>query len=126
MNKDNCSRFVNHFDVTNWIDEEKYERICYHFVTGDWSKVGRGGQDADANNIDDHDESVGLGDFEDMETSEKHESHVNGEDVNVEQRRLKKLALRATFDAQYPQLDFLIFFLCFVVVYAIFLSISFL
>lgn len=102
MNNDDCSRFSNQFDVTNWIEEEKYERIRDRFVTGDWSKAGRSGQDSDANSNDDDDEGAGLGDFEDLETGEKHESRVNGEDDDAEQRRLKKLALRARFDAQYP------------------------
>lgn len=101
VNNDDCSRFSNQFDVTNWIEEEKYERIRDRFVTGDWSKAGRSGQDSDANSNDDDDEGAGLGDFEDLETGEKHESRVNGEDDDAEQRRLKKLALRARFDAQY-------------------------
>ena len=110
MNNDDCSKFSNHADVKNWIEEEKYESIRDRFVTGDWSKAGRSGQDSDANSDDDDEENTGMGDFEDLETGEKHESRVNGEDLDAEQRRLKKLALRAKFDSQYPYLDSLIFF----------------
>ncbi|WOH12789.1 hypothetical protein DCAR_0832297 [Daucus carota subsp. sativus] len=107
VNNDDCSKFLNHADVKNWIEEEKYESIRDRFVTGDWSKAGRSGQDSDANSDE---ENTGMGDFEDLETGEKHESRVNGEDLDAEQRRLKKLALRAKFDSQYPYLDSLIFF----------------
>ncbi|XP_017222777.1 uncharacterized protein LOC108199468 isoform X2 [Daucus carota subsp. sativus] len=102
VNNDDCSKFLNHADVKNWIEEEKYESIRDRFVTGDWSKAGRSGQDSDANSDE---ENTGMGDFEDLETGEKHESRVNGEDLDAEQRRLKKLALRAKFDSQYDGSD---------------------
>uniref|UniRef100_A0A175YPE3 Bms1-type G domain-containing protein n=1 Tax=Daucus carota subsp. sativus TaxID=79200 RepID=A0A175YPE3_DAUCS len=84
VNNDDCSKFLNHADVKNWIEEEKYESIRDRFVTGDWSKAGRSGQDSDANSDE---ENTGMGDFEDLETGEKHESRVNGEDLDAEQRR---------------------------------------
>uniref|UniRef100_A0A6N2M634 Ribosome biogenesis protein BMS1/TSR1 C-terminal domain-containing protein n=1 Tax=Salix viminalis TaxID=40686 RepID=A0A6N2M634_SALVM len=65
-----------------------------------------------ANDEDDKDSA--YGDFEDLETGEKHGNHKKEESGNVsmqkedeseEQRKLKKLALRAKFDAQYPFLD---------------------
>ncbi|KAL1806498.1 hypothetical protein ACET3Z_029566 [Daucus carota] len=105
VNNDDCSKFLNHADVKNWIEEEKYESIRDRFVTGDWSKAGRSGQDSDANSDEDDEENTGMGDFEDLETGEKHESRVNGADLDAEQRRLKKLALRAKFDSQYDGSD---------------------
>lgn len=88
------------------------ESIRDRFVTGDWSKAARRGQGSEGVNEDVDD--VVFGDFEDLETGQKNESHQgadighpsqsNEKDLAAEQRRLKKLALRAKFDAEYPLL----------------------
>ncbi|KAF9663177.1 hypothetical protein SADUNF_Sadunf17G0011200 [Salix dunnii] len=112
VDADECSKFTNHSNLKNWKDEEIYERIRDRFVTGDWSKAAQRNKLSTANDEDDKD-SV-YGDFEDLETGEKHGNHQKEESGNVsmqkedeseEQRKLKKLALRAKFDAQYPFLD---------------------
>ncbi|KAG6741300.1 hypothetical protein POTOM_054533 [Populus tomentosa] len=109
VDADECSKFTNSSDLKNWKDEEIYESIRDRFVTGDWSKAAQRNKLPTANDEDDED-SV-YGDFEDLETGEKHGNHQKEESGNVsmqkedeleEQRKLKKLALRARFDAQYP------------------------
>lgn len=110
VNSDDSSKLKIYGNLKNWKDKEIYESIRDRFVTGDWSKAARRNQTSDANS-DDEDEAV-YGDFEDLETGEKHESHhgddsgngtiENADEVAAEERRLKKLALRARFDAQYP------------------------
>lgn len=88
------------------------EKIRDRFVTGDWSKASRRGQVSEAvDNNDDEDDNV-FGEFEDIETGQKYESdqgadsnqrdQSNNKDLATEERRLKKLALRAKFDAEYP------------------------
>ena len=109
VDADECSKFTNHSDLKNWKDEEIYERIRDCFVTGDWSKAAQRNMLSTSNDEDDKDSA--YGDFEDLETGEKHGNHKKEESGNVsmqkedeseEQRKLKKLALRAKFDAQYP------------------------
>ncbi|XP_061948026.1 uncharacterized protein LOC133671322 [Populus nigra] len=108
VDADECSKFTNYSDLKNWKDEEIYESIRDRFVTGDWSKAAQRNKLPTANDEDDED-SV-YGDFEDLETGEKHGNHQKEESGNVsmqkedeleEQRKLKKLALRARFDAQF-------------------------
>ncbi|KAF8409106.1 hypothetical protein HHK36_005179 [Tetracentron sinense] len=108
VNAEDCSKFANHAKLKNWKDEVLIESIRDRFVTGDWSKAARRGQASDANSEDD---DVGYGEFEDLETGEKYESPHMGnandalekkDDPAIEERRLKKLALRAKFDSQYP------------------------
>ncbi|KAJ4723627.1 ribosome biogenesis protein BMS1-like [Melia azedarach] len=109
VNTDDCSKFKSYEDLKSWKQEEVYENIRDRFVTGDWSKAARRNQASDANSEDDSDDAV-YGDFEDLETGEKHEAHhmgnsgseaIQNEDESAaEERRLKKLALRAKFDAQ--------------------------
>ena len=81
------------------------------FVTGDWSKAARRGQVSEA--IDDDEDGDVFGEFEDLETGQKYENSQGAditerdiskknEDLANEERRLKKLALRAKFDAEYP------------------------
>ncbi|CAL9213962.1 unnamed protein product [Arabidopsis halleri] len=107
VNSEDCSKFVNYGYLKNWKEKEVCESIRDRFTTGDWSKaalrdknLGTGGEGED-------DEL--YGDFEDLETGEKHKSHVNmesganeneDEDAEVVERRLKKLARRAKFDAE--------------------------
>lgn len=86
------------------------ESIRDRFVTGDWSKAARRGQVSEA---DEEDEDAVFGEFEDLETGQKYESHQGAgtkrteqsnkeDDLATEERKLKKLALRAKFDAEYP------------------------
>ncbi|KAJ6705866.1 hypothetical protein OIU79_010513 [Salix purpurea] len=109
VDADECSKFTNHSDLKNWKDEEIYERIRDHFVTGDWSKAAQRNMLSTAN--DEEGKDSAYGDFEDLETGEKHGNHKKEESGNVsmqkedeseEQWKLKRLALRAKFDAQYP------------------------
>lgn len=108
VDADECSKFTNYSDLKNWKDEEIYESIRDRFVTGDWSKAAQRNKLPTANDEDDED-SV-YGDFEDLETGEKHGNHQKEESGNVsmqkedeleEHRKLKKLALRARFDKQF-------------------------
>lgn len=97
-NDEDCSK------LTNCTAPELNESLRNRFVTGDWPKASQRGQLSEYNGEDD-DDTV-YGEFEDLETGEKHSSHhiaINKEDDSLnEERRLKKLALRAKFDAQYP------------------------
>uniref|UniRef100_A0A2P2M515 Uncharacterized protein MANES_09G003400 n=1 Tax=Rhizophora mucronata TaxID=61149 RepID=A0A2P2M515_RHIMU len=104
LDVEDCSKFTNYGSHKNWKEENIYENIRNRFVTGDWSKAAERNQLSEANNEDDDD---GIhGDFEDLETGQKHESGAVGgngaaEDALIEERRQKKLALRARFDAEY-------------------------
>lgn len=99
---------MNYAINKNWKEKQICESIRDRFTTGDWSKAA---QRNDISGPAEDGEDV-YGDFEDLETGEKHESHSkddpgNGgiqkeDDSAVEERRRKKLALRAKFDAQYP------------------------
>ncbi|KAE9445495.1 hypothetical protein C3L33_22607, partial [Rhododendron williamsianum] len=89
-------------------DGEYYYRDVHkscNVVTGDWSKAAERGQASEAIGVDDDTE---FGEFEDLEMGQKYDSHNARDDLQeedatkIEERRLKKLALRAKFDAQYP------------------------
>ncbi|XP_042478256.1 ribosome biogenesis protein BMS1 homolog isoform X3 [Macadamia integrifolia] len=106
-NGEDCSKFTNHGELKNWKNEEIIESIRDRFVTGDWSKAARRGQ---ASGDDSEDDDDVYGDFEDLEAGETNKGHQtdnvgsksqNDGDQENEERRLKKLALRAKFDAQY-------------------------
>ncbi|XP_052207209.1 uncharacterized protein LOC127811408 [Diospyros lotus] len=108
-NTDDCSKFSNHSSVKNWKEEGLIESIRDRFVTGDWSKVARRGQASEASSDGSDDDGV-FGEFEDLETGEKFESHARSNvsndspmdnDAEAEERRRKKIALRAKFDAKY-------------------------
>nr|TKS01662.1 hypothetical protein D5086_0000170800 [Populus alba] len=108
VDADECSKFTNYSDLKNWKDEEIYESIRDRFVTGDWSKAAQRNKLPTANDEDDED-SV-YGDFEDLETGEKHGNHQKEESGNVsmqkedeleEQRKLKKLALHEEVDEKH-------------------------
>ncbi|XP_015164408.1 ribosome biogenesis protein BMS1 homolog isoform X3 [Solanum tuberosum] len=123
MNDDNidaedCSKFVNFSSQIDWRIQESIEIIRFRFVSKGWSKAARGGGSRDVNGNDDvgEDDEDLFGDFEDLETGQKYESHETGgtgtndmirmdDDSAVEERRLKKLALRAKFDSQYGGSD---------------------
>lgn len=123
MNDDNidaedCSKFVNFSSQIDWRIQESIETIRFRFVSKGWSKTARGGGSRDVNGNDDvgEDDEDLFGDFEDLETGQKYESHEAGgtgtndmirmdDESAVEERRLKKLALRAKFDSQYGGSD---------------------
>lgn len=108
-NIEDCSKFTNYSNLKDWKEEKLREGIRDRFVTGDWSKASQRNQAAEAKVEDD---DAVYGDFEDLETGEKHDgNHTDDasndanhkeDDLAKEERRLKKLALRAKFDAQYP------------------------
>ena len=107
------SKFTNFFN-------DNVESIRDRFVTGDWSKAALRNKSSQ-DEVEEDDDDV-YADFEDLETGEKYESfHANkttdamdqkAEYSTIEERRLKKLALRAQFDAEYPfdDLDYTCFF----------------
>ncbi|XP_054812121.1 ribosome biogenesis protein bms1 [Prosopis cineraria] len=108
VNTEDCSKTAKFVDVKCW-EGKDFEQIRDRFVTGDWSKAALRNQLSDATTGDEFD--AVYGDFEDLEAGKKYESHQRGsevaeivqkgEDLEAEERRLKKLALRAKFDAQY-------------------------
>lgn len=106
VNLEDCSKFIN-IQLKDWSNEDLIRSIRDRFVTGDWSKAAQRGQMEDGDN----DESV-YGDFEDLETGEVYKSKptddmegneciLKEDTTENEDRRLKKLALRAKFDSQY-------------------------
>ncbi|XP_056161423.1 ribosome biogenesis protein bms1 isoform X2 [Syzygium oleosum] len=108
LDAEDCSKFTNYGAIKSWKEVEVVESIRDRFVTGDWSKAASRNQISEANG--DEDDAV-YADFEDLETGEKYESHPTREagktamqkedDSVTEERRLKKLALRAKFDSEY-------------------------
>lgn len=106
-NSEDCSKYVNCGKLKDWKEKEVCESIRNRFTTGDWSVADLRNQNLGPGAKGENDEL--YGDFEDLETGEKHNSHENmeldaneNEDVEVVERRLKKLALRAKFDKEYP------------------------
>lgn len=106
VNVEDCSKFIR--SRKSWKEKDVIESIRDRFVTGDWSKAALRNQSSEFNREDD---DAVFGDFEDLETGERYGDHgmeesdkkpMQREDDAVEERRLKKLALRAKFDAQYP------------------------
>ncbi|XVE90901.1 hypothetical protein DITRI_Ditri20bG0113500 [Diplodiscus trichospermus] len=111
INAEDCSKSTNFSELKNWKEEEVYESIRDRFVTGDWSKGALRNRLSEAKTDDEEEEEDVHGDFEDLETGEKYESYqkdgssnsaIHKEDDDaIEERRLKKLSLRAKFDAHY-------------------------
>ncbi|KAF0913694.1 hypothetical protein E2562_023783 [Oryza meyeriana var. granulata] len=108
MDAEDYSKFFKS-ELRDWSDEDLIKSIRDRFVTGNWSKAALRGQEINENKEDD--EEV-YGDFEDLETGEVHtgEAYENNagnggahkqDDPAMEDRRLKKLALKAKFDAEY-------------------------
>ncbi|XP_078159429.1 P-loop containing nucleoside triphosphate hydrolases superfamily protein [Carex rostrata] len=107
VNSEDCSKFMKS-EFKDWHDRDLIESIRDRFVTGDWSKAAKRGQDANENTEEGDDE--GAYDYiEDLETGEvynggagtnKDEVDKKEADAEAEERRRKKLALRAKFDAQ--------------------------
>ncbi|KAL2645256.1 hypothetical protein R1flu_012843 [Riccia fluitans] len=118
LDTEDCSKFcLDPLTLSNWDSDEVIESIRDRFVTGDWEKAAkreRGEFD------DDEDEDEVYGEFEDLETGERHEGAEDAKfakkeqnslvakgapDKEAEERRLKKLALRAKFDNKYDGAD---------------------
>ncbi|KAG2541016.1 ribosome biogenesis protein bms1-like [Panicum virgatum] len=108
IDAEDCSKFFK-AKLRDWSNEDLINSIRDRFVTGNWSKAALRGQELNDNGEDD--EEI-YGDFEDLETGEVHKSQAsenvegNGgahkeDDLEVEERRRKKLALRTKFNAQY-------------------------
>lgn len=110
LDVEDCVKLVVTSDeLKAWEDPKMMESIRNRFVTGDWSSAARRGE---AHQDSDDNDSM-AGDFEDLETDEKYEGNQAAKDKDSndqsgpnneedkEKRRLKKLALRARFDAQY-------------------------
>lgn len=117
VDAEDCSRLDKDPDTfRNWRDPEVIKSIRDRFVTGDWNKAakrGKAGESADDDTEMFGDDEV-FGDFEDLETGEQHvaanpegdveeDAKPGGLSVEEEERRLKKLALRARFDARYNE-----------------------
>lgn len=103
MNAEDCSKFTNHSSEGDWEQPEIIEKIRHRFVP----RRGERNQTSEANNDDADDDT--YGDFEDLETGETNDAiqpnevvKSKEEELALEERRLKKLALRAKFDKQYP------------------------
>ncbi|GMI80529.1 hypothetical protein like AT1G06720 [Hibiscus trionum] len=107
INTEDCSKSTNFSELKNWKEEEVYESVRDRFTTGDWSKGALRNQMLEARTEEDDQD----GDFEDVETGDKFGSHKEDDSSNggirkedddaTEERRLKKLALRAKFDSHY-------------------------
>ncbi|KAL4327064.1 hypothetical protein AHAS_Ahas13G0062700 [Arachis hypogaea] len=108
VNTEDCSKCEPSVDQ-RW-DKKDNEGIRNRFVTGNLAKAALRNSLSNGNTEEENDEV--YGDFEDLETGEKYDNYQTddavattvhkGDDAEAEQRRLKKLALRAKFDSQYP------------------------
>lgn len=111
MNVEDYSKFTNYAGDKDWATDGIIESIRNRIVPPGWSKGARRNQTSEANSDNDN-EDAAYGDFEDLETGEKNDGNQTdevGKSINhkedelaIEERRKKKLALRAKFDAQYP------------------------
>ncbi|XP_010673096.1 uncharacterized protein LOC104889551 isoform X2 [Beta vulgaris subsp. vulgaris] len=105
VNGDDCSKFTSN-SSKNWNDKDVVQSIRDRFVTGDWSKAAAR---AKASEVGSSDHDAVYGDFEDVEMGEEDGAHSNSggmqkeNDALIEERRLKKLALRAKFDSHYNE-----------------------
>jgi ribosome biogenesis protein BMS1 len=96
-------------ELRDWSSGDLVESIRDRFVTGDWLKASLRGHEIDENGEGDAEID---GDFEDLETGEVHKSQATEnagkpgvpkeDELKVEELRLKKLALKAKFDSEYP------------------------
>ncbi|PIN24705.1 GTP-binding protein AARP2 involved in 40S ribosome biogenesis [Handroanthus impetiginosus] len=108
---EDCSKFSSNASQKDWRDEDLIARIRDRFVTGDWSRASLRNKltEGTVGDNDDGDDDAVFGEFEDLETGQKYESHHavdiddsrEDDDLAAEERRLKKLALRAKFDFKY-------------------------
>ncbi|KAH9659571.1 Bms1-type G domain-containing protein [Citrus sinensis] len=76
FNMDECSKFNSYGDLKSSKGEEVYESIRDRFVTGDWSKAAQRNQVSKGNSEGDDSDDAVSGDFEDLETVEKHQGHI--------------------------------------------------
>ncbi|KAG4979591.1 hypothetical protein JHK84_033177 [Glycine max] len=100
FNTEDCAKCTQ-FVVQRW-DENDNEEIRNRFVSGNVAKAALRNALPAANTEEDNDDV--YADFEDLETGEKHENHRTdaafaatthkGDDLEAEERRLKKLALQ--------------------------------
>lgn len=107
VNTEDCSKCTQFMDQ-GW-DGKDNEEIRNRFVSGKLAKAALRNSLPTANTEEENDDV--YGDFEDLETGEKHENYQaddafaattqKGDDLEAEERRLKKLALRAKFDSQF-------------------------
>ncbi|XP_027353799.1 ribosome biogenesis protein BMS1 homolog isoform X2 [Abrus precatorius] len=107
VNTEDCSKCTQFVDQ-RW-DEKDNEEIRNRFVSGNLAKAALRNALPKANAEVENDDV--YGDFEDMETGEKFENYETDDafaetthkvdDLEAEERRLKKLALRAKFDSQF-------------------------
>ncbi|KAH9871147.1 hypothetical protein J1614_006722 [Plenodomus biglobosus] len=84
---DNEDRYVQRFDYAKlaekWADEENVEALMSRFATGHMN--GKGGDDEDAEDFEGFDEDdEGDGEFEDLETGEKHGGEQDKEETEAE------------------------------------------
>ncbi|URE32774.1 Ribosome biogenesis protein BMS1, partial [Musa troglodytarum] len=104
VDTEDSSKF-NNIQLKDWSDGDLVKSIRDRFVTGDWSKAAQRGLGTE----DVGDNETVFGDFEDLETGEVFKGNPEdndkssgsfrmGDDQEMEERRLKKLALRAKFD----------------------------
>ncbi|XP_014494083.1 ribosome biogenesis protein BMS1 homolog [Vigna radiata var. radiata] len=105
VNTEDCSK------CTQFVHQRWDEEIRNRFVSGNLAKAALRNALQTAN-AEGENEDV-YGDFEDLETGEKHENNqtddvlaattLKGDDLEAEERRLKKRALRAKFDSQFDK-----------------------
>ncbi|OMO75683.1 hypothetical protein CCACVL1_16107 [Corchorus capsularis] len=111
INAEDCSKSTNYLELKNWKEEEVYKSVRNRFVTGDWSKGALRNQ-LSQSKTEEEDEDV-YGDFEDLETGEKYETHQNDDasqkeddashkedDAANEERKMKKLARQEETDTK--------------------------
>ncbi|XP_019098866.1 PREDICTED: ribosome biogenesis protein bms1-like [Camelina sativa] len=113
VNSEDCSKFLNYGYLKNWKEKDVCETIRDRFTTGDWSKAAL--RDKNSGTAIEGEDDELYGDFEDLETGDEHKSHEDmesdaseneDEDAEVVERRLKKLARRAKFDAECNKSEF--------------------
>ncbi|KAK7341555.1 hypothetical protein VNO80_24489 [Phaseolus coccineus] len=94
VNTEDCSK------CTQFVDQKWDEEIRNRFVSGNLAKAALRNALQSANTEGENDDV--FGDFEDLETGEKHENYrtddaattLKGDDLEAEERRLKKRALQ--------------------------------
>ncbi|KAJ3682923.1 hypothetical protein LUZ60_013150 [Juncus effusus] len=108
INSEDCSKFLKS-ELRDWSEQELIQSIRDRFVTGDWSKASKRGQETNDGDYvnDDEDEEEEYDYIEDLETGKMVKPDLergknDEEEKEEEERRLKKLALRAEFNAKYP------------------------
>ncbi|EOA39223.1 hypothetical protein CARUB_v10012207mg [Capsella rubella] len=77
VNSEDCSKFMNYGHLKNWKEKDVCESIRDRFTTGDWSKAAL--RDKNLGTAGEGEDDELYGDFEDLETGDKHKSHENME-----------------------------------------------